>query len=484
MVHIPLTVFSSDANASFRRGASSVEHLHRINKASAVALAEAGVLSVTQATHVACGLLKLIEQDQHGPCQTSADYLEYEARLSALIGTDASRLHCGRSRQDIAATIARMNLRDGLLSEYEALLTARQALLDLARRHTRTLIPAYTHGVQAQPTTFAHYLLGFAAAFGRQTERMRAAFGRINKSPLGAAVLTTSSFPLNRRRLAALLGFESPLDNSFDANHLSPVDSSLELAGVFASLAVQVGQLAQDLHAHYQAAVPWLTLSGSELVGISSAMPQKRNPAALEQLRVQSSILLGQSQAVALTAHNVRTGMFDYRAYDPVPSESALLVLDLLRKVLSGVVVNEARALAEIHSDYSTSTEIADSLLQRADIPFRTGHEFASALTDLGRSQGLSLRELRYEATCDLYESMTSQPMPLSSAEFAQAIDPMQMVFGRLGLGGPQVAEVERMLSQEAEQQRAGLNWFSRQRSDLTQADDSLDAAIGALVHA
>ena len=168
-------------------------------------------------------------------------------------------------------------------------------------------------------------------------------------------------------------------------------------------------------------------------------MPQKRNPAALEQLRAQASIMVGEMQTVFLMAHNIRTGMFDYRTYDPVPSARPLQVFKLFQQILDGIVVNKERALAEVKADYSTTTEIADALLQRADVPFRIGHHFASNLTDYGRARGLKLHEIPYAEAARIYEADTKQALPLSETEFKEVISAEYMVFGRKG-SGPQLA--------------------------------------------
>ena len=144
-----------------------------------------------------------------------------------------------------------LNLRDGLQHEIAAVIAARESIATLAAQHIDTIIPAYTHGVQAQPTTFAHYLHALGAALARETQRLREAYHRINLNPLGAAALATSSFPINRQRLQALLGFEGLLENAYDANHLAPVDSALDVASALAIAAVQIGQFAQDMHTQY-----------------------------------------------------------------------------------------------------------------------------------------------------------------------------------------------------------------------------------------
>jgi argininosuccinate lyase len=475
-----------DSNEAFRSGGRAPEFLDQINKACIVMLYEAGIVPRAHATRIAAGIAKVIgdmrtEVRQSGVARRSADYLDYEPRLIAAVGPDASRLHSGRSRQDIASTIARMNLRDGLTQEIDALNIAREALLALAAQHVETIIPAYTHGVQAQPTTFAHYVLALVAALARQTQRLREVYARVNLNPLGTAALATSSFPVDRRRLEVLLGFEGLLENAYDANHLAPVDSALDVAGTLAIAAVQIGQFAQDLHTQYADTQPWFLLATGELTGVSSIMPQKRNPAALEQLRAQSSIMLGEMHTVFLISHNNRTGMFDYRMYDPVPCTRPLQVFRLLQQVAGGLVVNKERALAEVRADYSTTTEIADALMQKADVPFRIGHHFASKLTDYGRGKGIKLGDIPYAEAARIYREQTQQVLPLSEAVFEEVISAEYMVFGRKGIGGPQPAEVQRMLAQERSAVAADRDWLTNRLARLAHALAGLDAAFGAL---
>ena len=405
----------------------------------------------------------------------------YEPRLTAVVGPDASRLHTGRSRQDISSTIARMNLRDGLLREIGGVVAAREKLLDLAERHTRTIVPAYTHGVQAQPTTFAHYLLAHASALQRGVERLQQTYARVNRCPLGAAALATSSYPLDRAQLAELLGFEALVENAYDANHLASVDVALEVAAALTIVAVQLGQFAQDMHAQYAEPVPWLMFASGELTGVSSIMPQKRNPAALEQLRAQASMLIGDMHSVLLIAHNNRTGMFDYRSYDPVSCARAVQVLELFGQVVAGTLVDRARALAEVRDDYSTVTEIADALMQRANVPFRIGHHFASKLTDLGRGRSVKLHDIAYADVAALYGEMKSGPFPLSESDFAEVISPEYMVFRRRGIGGPQVDEVERMLRAEREAVSAERSWLTSRSAALERADRAREHAFAEL---
>jgi argininosuccinate lyase len=186
-------------------------------------------------------------------------------------------------------------------------------------------------------------------------------------------------------------------------------------------------------------------------------------------------------QTVFLVAHNTRTGMFDYRTYDPVPSARPLQVFKLFQQILDGIVVNKERALAEVKADYSTTTEIADALLQRAAVPFRIGHHFASSLTDYGRAQGLKLHEIPYAEAARFYAVDTKQAFPLSEIDFKEIISAEYMVFGRKGIGGPQLSEVNRMLSNERARVTSDLDWLKNSRSRVARAEASLDKAFSDL---
>jgi argininosuccinate lyase len=291
--------------------------LTAMNKASIVMVAETGIVPRPLASRIAQGIRQVDANEAKPGAKRPGDYLAFEESLLAAAGPEASRLHTGRSRQDIGSTRARMELREQLLETFEQLGAARRSVLALAAAHRQTIVPAYTHGVQAQPTSFAHYLLALTASLERNADRLRAAYARINASPLGAAALGTSGFALDRERLASLLGFDSVVENSYDANHVSPAETNAELAAAVAISALAVGHFVQDLHTQYHQPVPWFTLREGPLTGISSIMPQKRNPSALERLRTLASTVIGDAQTVLLIAHNTTTGMSDYRGAGP-----------------------------------------------------------------------------------------------------------------------------------------------------------------------
>jgi argininosuccinate lyase len=225
--------------------------LGEINKASAVMVVEQSIVPSALGARIAEAIAKVIAAGHQPNAARPADYLVLEAALIEAGGPDATRVHSGRSRQDIGATIGRLYLRDDLLAVLDALNSARNALLTLAETHADAIVPAYTWGVQAQPTSFGHWLGAYAAALSRAAERLRQAYTRVNLCPLGSAALGTSSFPVNRPRLAELLGFDGVAENSLDATQIAPADLRAEATQAAATSGLTVGMLLADITQQY-----------------------------------------------------------------------------------------------------------------------------------------------------------------------------------------------------------------------------------------
>jgi argininosuccinate lyase len=461
--------------------------MSEMNRASLVMLHESGLVSSELAARIAAATAKLIEREAQPGAERSQDYLDFEHDLLAAVGPEASWLHVGRSRQDMLSTGVSLWLRAAHLGVFEDLLVFREGLIDLAARHTSTVAPIYTHGVQAQPTSFAHYLLGFSSALDRVATRLIDSYARANRSPLGAGAGTTSAFPIDRPRLAALLGFDGLVDNAFDANLVAPIDSTLEFVQVLTSLAVVLGQLIQDLLGQFLLVDAWLNIDpASRLTGISSMMPQKRNPRVLEVLREHASIIIGAAHSIHLVAHNVTSGMSDVRetVTSVVPAARAHELLVVFARTLSAVAVDPQRSLAEVNRDYSATTNLAEVLVQSAGVAFREAHEFASYLTDHGRRHGLRPPDITYPQACQVYADHTGSVFPLSEPAFLAALDPREIIATRRGQGGPQAAEVARMLAEAEHAIAADRHWLSSRRSALEQAHQALEGAFAGLAGA
>ena len=458
-----------------------------MNKASLVMLTEKGIVPKTLAPKIAVAIKKVITEGDKPGSQRPIDYLEIEALITKVGGSEISRVHSGRSRQDMQSTSERMFLRESLLRTYESLNNMRDKLLALASKHLDTIVPAYSHGVQSQPTTFGHYLLGWAESFDRDAERLRQAYVRLNMSPLGSAAGVTSSFDVDRNRLAELLGFDGLVENALDAVYFSPISTHAEYTNVLAISALTIGNISQDLHVQYHVPHPWFIVkAGPPLTGISSIMPQKRNPRALEHVRTMADTVIGDAQITFLQAHNANSYMHDFR-YSLMArnaADEAQKMFDMFGLTLESLYVDKERAKKEVDNDYSTTSELADKLQQVANVPFRTGHHFASEMVDYGRARDLKPVDIPYAEAQRIYKKDTGQDLPLTEKQFKDALSADHMISASMGIGGPQVPEVRRMLANELKRLKSDSDWVKMQRVKLEDTTANRDREFIKLLKA
>lgn len=380
---------------------------------------------------------------------------------------DAGRMHTARSRNDIALTLYRMRLRREVLQITAAVHRVCAVLLDLSRGHTETLIPAYTHTQPAQPTTLAHYLLGAIECFRRDQRRLRAAFATVNRNPLGACAITTTGFPIDRDYTAELLGFEALQLNSYGA--IAATDYVTEAAGVIATAMVNLGKLVQDLLQWVNPAFGYLRLAGS-WVQISSIMPQKRNPVALEHTRILASKALAQAQGVFTVTHNTPFGDIVDSEDDLQPlvfamTTDALRALRLFAGLMSDCEIDVERLSERAHGDFLTVTELADTLVRLEGLSFEAAHGLVSrAVRELigGYSPEAMVDEVMRLAPAEIGRVLASE-----RAELLLALDPRHFVNIRRIAGGPAAEAVEGALHEaDAEQQQSEV-WIKEKQSLL-----------------
>ena len=292
----------------------------------------------------------------------------------------AGKMHTARSRNDIDLTMYRMVLRGRLAEVMQAVLDLRQLLSELAWQHRASLMPAYTHNQPAQPTTLGHYLMAAIECFERDTERLQAAYVRTNRSPLGACAITTTGFPIDRAYTAQLLGFEGLVVNSYGA--IAAVDYLTEACSVLAVAMLNLGRLAQDLLQWSGVEFGYLHLSDG-YVQVSSIMPQKRNPVALEHIRILASRALTQSHAVIGSLHNtpfadINDGEDDLQPLVYTAFDDAQRSLRLATGVLQEAEFNTTRMAECAEANFLTVTELADTLVRATSMDFRAAHEIVS----------------------------------------------------------------------------------------------------------
>lgn len=463
--------------------------VNKINKASAVMLTEEKILTPEMGQKIAKGANHAITQATQPGGKRPSDVLQVEAIIAESIGPDASLIHTGRSRQDMYATFRMAKLRMQLLDYADALNSLRERLLTTAASNVNTIVPAYTNGVQAMPISYAHYLLAYDASFERDGQRIHELYKRLNRSAMGTEVLANSSWPLNRKRMAELLGFDDIIENSLDASQVSPSDIALEAVGIPGSGAIRLGAILGDIHTQYHQTRPWLLLDeGSTYT--SSAMPQKRNPGLIMRAREDASNVVGLAQTVIFRAHNVTTGMTDYKT----PSSEigffpqAIKMITGMNALMDALTINPKRSLEELEDEWTTSVELAEALQRKHQVPFRVGHGFASSIVTVARGNGFKPKDFPYAKAVELYAQaiekyqLSESKLPLSEATFRQLLSPENMVKTRLGTGGPQPAEVTRMLARAQANLSADKGWMQKTRQSLKDADAKLDKAFKNLL--
>ena len=336
--------------------------ISQINKASVVSNSEEKLLDETTAKLAARGIVTVEQQAEADTSKRVKKYIAYEPMVIAATGPEVTILHAGRSSQDILSTMRVAILREQTIALCEALDAVIGKILALAEEHRDTVVPNYTNGVAAQPNSYAHYLLGFAAAFLRDRERLNQCLVRYNECPMGATVLNGTGWPLNRDTMAKLLGFDRPRLNAFDCTCETPVDFALEVSSVAASIGVHVGSMINDIMVQYAQSRPWIILQeGGENTYVSSAMPQKRNPGLMNNCRGDASDVVSEMTAVFTRVHNLVPGMVDGKsvAKNGRMTKAAISMLERFLKVLNALRINPARALEELNSDWTASQEIA-----------------------------------------------------------------------------------------------------------------------------
>ncbi len=462
--------------------------LGRINMATTIMTVEEGVVPASLSRQIADGVAHSIAQAEQPGGKRPTDVLQIEKLISDKAGAEATLIHAGRSRQDMLASVRVMRLRDEVLDVADALLATRRDLLQIASQHVETYVPAYTNGVQAQPVSYAHYLLAFADSFARDSQRIRDLYPRLNLSPMGTAVLANSAWPLNRKRLADLLGFDALVVNSYDASQVITYDVPIEAANIMSSLAIRVGAMMGDVHTQYHQTRPWLLLdTGSTYT--SSAMPQKQNPGVIMGVRSKASDIVAAAQWVTMRAHNVTPGMTDYKEawQSPRPFVMTVEMLSQFSNVMKSLRLDPQRALQELKGDWTTSSELADTLQRVNQIPFRVGHHFASEVVTLAKAKNQTPSEFPYKKAVELFAaslakfSLPTTKFPLDEAAFRAALSPENMVKTRVGIGGPQPAEVRRMLALANDSVTADRLWLKERTDRLAEAQAKLNTAFRKL---
>lgn len=464
--------------------------LGAMNKATAVINTDEGLIDRKLTPLLAGGIDKVLADGALPGGARPKTVISFEPLLIKAAGQEVTWLHAGRSSQDMHATYRAAILRDELLTLATELNRTTEALVAMADKHQATIVPNYTNGVAAQPNSLGHNLLGHAAGLERDAQRVREAYARIDRSAMGTTVLNGSSWPLNRKRMADYLGFAATVDNAYDASQIASTEHPVEVGAVVSSIALHAGHFVEDVMTQYAAPRPWMLLAeGGGNTYVSSAMPQKRNPGLLNSTRRQASSTIALAMGPLIRAHNITPGMADSKEVQDNSAlvRSAVMVLTGWQRILSGLVISPERALEELDSDWTASQELADLLMRKYQMPFRVGHHFASDLVDHARAHNLRPSTFPYATAREIYarsvgKSGGNPELPVTEAEFKAALDPVAIVRARTTAGGPQPAEMARMLTLAKRQTQAQTEWVDQRKRRIDTALSKLDADFKVLL--
>jgi argininosuccinate lyase len=447
-----------------------LEDLLEIKIAHTVMLAEAGIIPREDAARI-IGALRAIDCERvrafkyDGSCEDLYFYLEN--LVVAQVGAETGgKMRVARSRNDVDLTLYRMSMRRRLLTLLEALADLRRAVLGLAAEHRYTVMPAHTHTQPAQPTTLAHYLLAAAEFLARDAARLFAAYENVNRSPMGACAITTTGFPVRRDLTAELLGFDGLVENSYGA--IGACDYFTASCAALSVAMINLGRFLQDLLLWSTQEFGYLRLPDA-FVQISSIMPQKRNPVALEHGRVLASRAHNEAIAAMQCAHNTPFGDIVDTEDDLQPLTyqafgNATRVLRLLAGVLPGVQVDVARLRQRAGQSFLTVTELADTLVREAGLPFGKAHEIVHRGVKTAANEEELLQALLAEGLLD-------------EATLRRALDPVNFVAIRGIIGGPAPEETARALEAANGLLAADGGKVSAMREHLALASQRLAAA-------
>lgn len=403
-------------------------------------LADQGIVSPADADLILGGLDQIEAEIREGafPFRERFEdiHMNVEARLAELIGEPAGRLHTARSRNDQVATDFRLWVRDACDRTTDQLKDLQRALLARAQQHASDLMPGFTHLQTAQPVTFGHHLMAYVEMFGRDVGRFEDARSRMNESPLGAAALAGSPFPIDRHQTASELGFSGPMANSLDA--VSDRDFALESLAAASICAGHLSRLAEEIVVWMTPMFGFVTLPDHLTTG-SSIMPQKRNPDAAELVRAKTGRIMGSLVALSTVMKGLPLAYSKDMQEDKPPVFEAFDALGLALSATTAMVdalqANTVRMAAAAGQGFSTATDLADWLVRELNLPFRQAHHVTGSAVKRAEALGVGLEDLPLEELQALHPGVTK--------EVYKVLSPAASCASRQSFGGTAPEQVQ-----------------------------------------
>ena len=383
------------------------------SRAHAGMLGAMGIVTDSDATAMREGLLTVLSEIEAGDFPFSKQlediHMNVEARLKAIIGEPAGRLHTGRSRNDQVATGFKLWVRDQFDAVDAALAALMKAFVGQAEAGAEWVMPGFTHLQVAQPVTWGHHMLAYVEMLDRDRARFADARKRMNTSPLGAAALAGTGFAIDRDTTAAELGFDRPASNSLDA--VSDRDFALEFLSSASICAMHLSRFAEELVIWSSAQFRFVTLSDSFSTG-SSIMPQKKNPDAAELIRAKIGRIFGANVALMTVMKGLPLAYSKDMQEDKEQvfdaADNLMLAIAAMEGMVSDMTANVAELEKAAATGFSTATDLADWLVRELGLPFREAHHVTGALVAMAEKGGCDLPDLSLEQMKTVHEGITA----------------------------------------------------------------------------
>ena len=414
------------------------------SRAHAAMLGATGIISISDSAAIREGLLTVLSEIETESFSFRVElediHMNVEARLKQLIGEPAGRLHTGRSRNDQVATDFRLWVRDQADAAILALEALMKAFLQQAKVGADWVMPGFTHLQTAQPVTWGHHMLAYVEMLARDKSRFEDARKRMNESPLGAAALAGTSFPIDREMTAKDLGFDRPSANSLDA--VSDRDFALEYLSCASICAMHLSRFAEELVIWSSAQFRFVTLSDRFSTG-SSIMPQKKNPDAAELIRAKIGRIFGANVALMMVMKGLpltySKDMQEDKEQVFDAADNLMLALAAMAGMVSDMTANRDSLKVAAASGFSTATDLADWLVRALGMPFRDAHHVTGSLVAMAEAQGCDLPDLTLANMQSVHAKI--------SAEVFEILGVENSVASRISYGGTAPVQVRAQIA-------------------------------------
>lgn len=463
-----------------------IQPMIQVDFAHLIMLVEQGIMKKDDAVKIVNAIKKIntdeVKKRSYNPSYEDL-FFEIEHFLIEEAGEAAGNLHIARSRNDMDIAIYRMKLREELLQLIQAGLYLRKSLVELTSEHIDTVMIGYTHTQQAQPTTLGHYFNAMTDLLTRDIKRFISAFKTVNCSSMGAAALTTTGFPINRKRVQELLAFDDMIDNSWDAvagaDYIGETATSVQLA------AVDLGRSSQDLLLWATQEYGVIKLS-APYIQTSSIMPQKRNPVTLEHTRSLLSSVVGNAQTVLTMMHNTPFGDIvdtedDMQPYMWRAMEDLQSIYYLLSSALMTMDVDREKLLNRAKESFANVTELADTIVRTNGIPFRRAHGIVSAtVKDLVAQGKDSLEYFNMDILNSNAEKIIGRKLNLTEQQLREALSPEHFIKIRNIKGGPSHETMVKAIKVRVEEQDRMERWLNDKKEGIKSSNKKIENVINS----